>query len=417
MNIAQTAAFRRSLEIMLFRRLRSRLEFLTKHLGKRAVLLQRGPLHQLPLEAVSAAKLLRGYSVGINAHVVSRHVLAMARSRGRHGPKLGSRPLDVLAQGGAVQLDAVEHIRPSILQKDAFFVDLKKVAPGARGPSVKIHWAAPGATPQAQHETMHDQFVLQLHGVRRWILCPRGLAKVPSNGQEAELDGCVPLTLRRGDLLYIPSLSWNWALPGPGFSAHLLLGVLPFQVADLMVAGGATQHLAAMKASPLVGQVLPLWSQPKREMPVPRAVQELCLRLPWETKPKALKHCSMPALQLALQRLYIGAGMSERHLVHAQLAAQQAKRSSAEAKHADGPGDIPKLPSIPKPPLHEHHHQRRRRELLFIALMGPVLLAALVICTWICCPPQKDHRGRRGRRAARVAEAASKEDALAKKQQ
>lgn len=393
----------------------SRLEFLTEHLSKRAVLLRRGPLHQLPLEAVSAGKLLRGYSMGINAHEVSRQVLAKTKSKRKHGPKLGSRPLDVLAQGGAVHLDAVEHVRPSILQKDPFFTDLKKVAPGARGPSFKVHWAAQGASPQVQHETMHDQFIVQLYGVRRWILCPRGLAKVPSTGQEAKLDGCLPVTLRRGDLLYIPPQSWNWALPGPGLAAHLLLGALPLQVVDLLVAGGATQQLAGMKTTSLVGQVLPLWHQPRPEAPVPMAMQELCLRLPWETKPKALKHCGLQALQLALQRLYIGAGMSERHLVHAQLAARQAKRSFAEAQSTAG--DTQKAPSIPPPPSPEYHRQRRRRELLFLTLMGPVLLVGLVICTWICCPTQKDHRNRRARRKARVAETESKEEALAKKQQ
>ncbi|CAE8603778.1 unnamed protein product [Polarella glacialis] len=219
---------------------------------------------------------------------------------------------------------------------------------------------------------------MQIHGARRWSICPRGLEQPPSTSKEAAARGCALVMLRRGDALYLPSKSWHWAFPGPGLSAHLVLGVLPLVASDLLIAAGAQKHLAGMGHSPLLGEPLPLWAYHGRyEAAAARPIAELCRRLPWKGSKGAMEAvCSPTSLALALQRLVLGFNGPRAHAV----------RVVGEASAAFEDRSQPSEPALGQ---RQTWQGKRRLYMLAIFTLAPLLLLVVTAFTWLCCMKPK----------------------------
>ncbi|CAJ1342497.1 unnamed protein product [Effrenium voratum] len=304
--------------------------FLENDLGLQPLLLRRGPLHALPLAAATAAQLLKGYSLGINAHVITAR-------RSREVP-FGEDALEAVARGLAVQLSELERYRAHHLLGGQLLRQLRKVAPGARSPTLSLVWAAPYASPQPKPST-EQRLLLQLYGARQWSICP---------------GPCQRLMLRRGDALYMPPGTEHVALPGPALSAHLLLRFQPLTLRELMLAAGASGF-----AGPAAFRPLPLWN------PQP-PLAELCLQLSWQRG----HACQEDRLRIALQRLVLGAAPRPKGPPTPKAAIVSAV-----------PAPAPEAEMVKQEPA---GRQRRRRELLFLAMLWPVLILVTILA-FLCC--------------------------------
>ncbi|CAK9111740.1 Hypothetical protein (Fragment), partial [Durusdinium trenchii] len=230
-------------------------EFLETSFRQREPLcLQRGPRHPLPLSSSTAADLLHSYRMGINAHVVESRGQP---KRGQAVPHLGLKPLQVLAMGHAVRLERLELRRASSLRRSSLWRSLEAVAPGPeRSPSLSLTWAppmvssCPGGRGVSTNSTSH-QLHLQLFGARRWTLC----ATSPTPARETW--ECQHVTLRRGDLLYVPPGLRHYASAGAALSAHLTLQLQPLTLHELLSAAGGGG--GGIRPSSLLAEPLPLW--------------------------------------------------------------------------------------------------------------------------------------------------------------
>eukprot|EP00933_Yihiella_yeosuensis_P005220 TRINITY_DN109698_c0_g1_i1.p1 TRINITY_DN109698_c0_g1~~TRINITY_DN109698_c0_g1_i1.p1 ORF type:complete len:560 (+),score=82.72 TRINITY_DN109698_c0_g1_i1:31-1680(+) len=374
----------------------SKKEFWEEHFGRKAVLLKRGPLHPLPFAAATAAKLLKGFTMGINAFEIEQQVRRKPKNdHYSQKMRVGEKPLKTVAQGKAVRLENVQRFRPRILGHDPFLSALRGLAPGSRGPTMNLYWAPPNVSPQPPHEATHEQFIVQLYGAREWTICPRGLESVPASGLEARSSGCIQAYLRRGDALHIPSRTWHWSTIGPGLSAHLVIGALPLVAADLLIAAGAQRHLTVMRSVPLLGEPLPLWPYHGQyhQAAAAESVVALCKGLPWhDPESDKLNFCRPSVLTTALQRLLVGSGESA-------TGASWARTISAE-RLAEEPRPLQPPPTqrassstatersrsstTPLQSVSAQRSERRRRDMLLIALVGILLLmvGVALICAY-----------------------------------
>lgn len=243
--------------------------------------------------------------------------------------------------------------------------------PGDRGLDLSLTWAAPRATPQPMEQVGDERFIVQIFGARRWSLC--GRHATPGNAAD-----CSVVTLRKGDLLYLPSRTWHFASRSPALSAHLALTAAPLVFADLLSAAGATAEMKAM-SSPLLAKPLPFWSTP-----LLGRLEGQCVLLPWPLARRAAGVCSQESLHLALQRLLVGTTPRK---------PQPARRASASRDPTAAPASSEKeVKKGTKPAPRSDHRARRRRELVFIAFLGPVLLFLVVVLTYCCCPTPQGRR-------------------------
>lgn len=238
------------------------------------------------------------------------------RARPRPGtPRPGAPAIAALARGQAVRLDRVDTKRPGLLKWDPFIEALSRTAPG-RALAVDITWAAhkAPALPGPQELRM-DQVVFQIYGARRWTVCSAwassknqaAFPRVPQGSivNTSKLQGsCASVTLRRGDMIYIPARARHWTSAGPGSSAHLAFGVVPMVLADYLTTAGFQSHIATLAGSPLLGAPLPLWRHRNIEGAT-QDVAEMCSKLPWPNRSvdAAALACGNSGVRLVLQRV------------------------------------------------------------------------------------------------------------------
>eukprot|EP00913_Durusdinium_trenchii_P007903 g7415.t1 len=110
--------------------------------------------------------------------------------------------------------------------------------------------SCPGGRGVSTNSTSH-QLHLQLFGARRWTLC----ATSPTPARETW--ECQHVTLRRGDLLYVPPGLRHYASAGAALSAHLTLQLQPLTLHELLSAAGGGG--GGIRPSSLLAEPLPLW--------------------------------------------------------------------------------------------------------------------------------------------------------------
>lgn len=138
---------------------------------------------------------------------------------------------ELLLQGATLVLSAVDEMHPPLqrLCEDMarFFVvdpQINVYASWGHSESFGVHWDA------------HDVFVLQVSGAKRWkIYGPSKPAPLFSDKDSNASPPHKPLkslTLRAGDLLYIPRGHWHTAVSNDSPSLHLSLGISALTGAD-----------------------------------------------------------------------------------------------------------------------------------------------------------------------------------------
>jgi len=197
-------------------------------------------------------------------------------------------------------MDRIEWELPHLL-KDPLPVGLGRLAPG-RDVIMSLYWAPPRQVAMTEQQVWHEQFISQLTGSRTWTLCP-GVTSSPPTDRSF----CHDVKLRRGDMLYIPPLTWHWTREGPSESAHLMLGVLPLVMADFVSAGlGDNRAKEAMNVQPIMGSPLPLWAHNNTEDAAP-AIAEVCQKLPFQNATNDMATlCALPMIKMAMRRLIAG---------------------------------------------------------------------------------------------------------------
>jgi hypothetical protein len=86
-----------------------------------------------------------------------------------------------------------------------------------------------GAQGFRRHVDDHDVLVLQLHGVKEWIVTS------PSEAEPSQRETSDKFTLRKGDTLYIPRGFPHEAVTTQSSSLHLTVGIHAFAWGDLLV--------------------------------------------------------------------------------------------------------------------------------------------------------------------------------------
>lgn len=183
-----------------------------------------------------------------------------ATRTGEHYSRIDTEQLNqLLAQGATLVLSAMDEIHPPLqrLCEDfaRFFVvdpQINVYASWGHSESFGVHWDA------------HDVFVLQIAGVKEWkIYGPTRQAPLFSDKSSNVRPPRKPLkslTLRAGDLLYIPRGHWHTAVSHDSPSLHLSLGISALTGADYYswVVEQACESLRARQDLPLAANLAAL---------------------------------------------------------------------------------------------------------------------------------------------------------------
>jgi len=351
-------------------------EFFTHIMGRRAVVLHRGSAHGSPLMSRFAAGLLRGFTIGIDAELVTF-------SKRKEVSLKGYPAIEAVAEGRVVRLRSVERKVPR-LTKDPLVAALRRLSPG-RPVTFDLYWVPPNLFMPPQERTF-DQLVQQVSGVRLWTVCGPGvtLPSLPvSSLPEVTFDlltqgSCEQFTLRRGDTLYLPARRLHWTSQGIGSSTHTSLGCTPLVGADLIVVMAKDQLL---QHDPRLAAPLPLWSS-RAEDAVPSLIW-LCGELTWAEE-QSVTMCTVPLIMQALWKL---GAISKPRTAQRSEAVNAANRSN-QPKDTGGGG----------PPLRPRRWLSRERTYLAAWLAQCfALLCASCFGLWICvaaCSLGEESEGR-----------------------
>lgn len=97
------------------------------------------------------------------------------------------------------------------------------------------------------HYDMHDVFVVQVHGSKRWGLASQPyqlpMRNQPYNKSLPDPEPEQEFELYRGDVMYLPRGTIHWGRTNTSASVHITMGVHPVLWADLI--GSAVRRLAA----------------------------------------------------------------------------------------------------------------------------------------------------------------------------
>jgi len=318
--------------------------FLEEYLGKRAFLLRRGPLHPRPMERGRAMQLLHGQRTSQEVEVLrgdepTRKGASQSRMSIAQRRKIaqGAPAMKAWERGMAVRFTKVGPRLHLGKAGDRFMKLLKRLAPG-RPMSVDLYGAPNGSRLVWPHEDVHDQFIVQLFGSRRWTVCTRGWKNSnhstslsmppvhhPPGGQ------CLSFVMRQTDVLYLPSYTWHWADAGRSDAMHVGIEFSPMVGFDLVRGLGASRallpglleadavkdyHMLPTGASELskAAQLfapLPLWLFTYAEDAAP-AVSSFCNGLPWHAKEDVSKVCALIAVRVGLLRITGASGRRPR---------------------------------------------------------------------------------------------------------
>jgi JmjC domain len=144
------------------------------------------------------------------------------------------RVLDLFAGGATVVLQALHRWWPPIAR---FCADLELALGHAL--QANAYLTPPGAAGLAPHHDTHDVFVLQVAGVKHWVVrTPAVTAPLAHHQSISELAEAQPVMfetdLHAGDALYLPRGFVHSAATQEGVSLHLTLGVLATTVHDVL---------------------------------------------------------------------------------------------------------------------------------------------------------------------------------------
>lgn len=384
----------------------ARDDFWDQHFGRHSFALLRGPRHRVPVPMSTAKKLLPLYRVGVDADVVGPYLWSAGRRQLPGEPNLRGPATAAIERGRAVRLRNVNRRVRGITSGDPLFKALARLAPG-RGVSSSINWTPPGVAALPPHEETSHQLIVQLHGARRWTVCTRGrypsktalgALDVPSTMQgpmEVKKPGlCTKVMLRRGDALYVPSMTWHWTDKGPRTAVHATWEVTPLIGADLLKVLGMREQFSGAQGlvpSAALGLPLPLWHA--RSENSLTAVADLCADFPKGTLARGAEvMCTVSLVKLALQRLGAAAGASSKAKPRQNMTAEETERARAFSE---------KLVAerIPR-------EARRKKTQLYITIArrfseGLLLLVGVGILLWCCCaepdPDSLAHRRKQTR--------------------
>jgi len=141
-----------------------------------------------------------------------------------------------LRQGGTLILEAIDRIEPQLARfADALSDEI------AAEVHVNLYLSYPGSPGYPIHFDTHDFFILQIEGVKKWEIYPSTTPyplEIPAAFHAPDLysddvAGQPPgperllqrLSLRPGDVLYVPKGYWHQALAEGGLSLHLTVGI------------------------------------------------------------------------------------------------------------------------------------------------------------------------------------------------
>ncbi len=144
------------------------------------------------------------------------------------------RVLELFSGGATVVLQSLHRWWPPLAR---FCGDLE-VALG-HPLQANAYLTPPGAAGLAPHHDTHDVFVLQVAGIKRWVVCtPVVAAPLAYHRSIHELAAAQPVMfetdLDAGDALYLPRGFVHSAAAQEGTSLHLTLGVLATTVHDVL---------------------------------------------------------------------------------------------------------------------------------------------------------------------------------------
>jgi quercetin dioxygenase-like cupin family protein len=122
------------------------------------------------------------------------------------------RVADEFGRGATVVLQSLQRTWPPL---DRFCRRLEAAV--GHAVQVNAYLTPPGATGLAEHADGHDVIVLHVHGEKAWAI-----------------DGLGPLTLRPGDVLYLPAGVRHSASSQQVSSLHLTIGIIPTTVGDVL---------------------------------------------------------------------------------------------------------------------------------------------------------------------------------------
>jgi len=379
----------------------ARDEFWDQHFGRHAFALLRGPRHRVPVPMSSAKSLLQLYRVGVDADVIGPYLWAPGRRQLPGEPSLRGPVSSAIDRGRTVRLRNIHRRLKRVNRGDPLFKSLGRLAPG-RGLTSSIYWTPPGAAALPPHEETFHQIVVQLHGARRWTVCSRGQfpsktalgdIDIPSSLQdiaEGKKPGlCTKVMLRRGDALYLPSMTWHWTDKGANTGVHLTWDVAPLIGADLLKMLG--MGFGDLAPEPSLSLPLPLWHA--REEDSLASVSSLCSSFPKGSLTRGAEvMCAVSLMRLALQRLGALAFSSSKADQRKNMTAEEEERSRAFAK---------KLEKERAP-----REARRKKTQFYVTIArrfseGLLLLVGIIAMLWCCYgetdPDEFDYRRKRAK--------------------
>lgn len=133
--------------------------------------------------------------------------------------------------GSTIVLNALEHRWPTLQH-----LSRTLGAELSSGVQANIYCTPAGGQGFAPHYDMHDVFVAQVHGTKRWRLCSQPYP-LPMHDRPYDKPRSAPqpeheFDLETGDVLYLPRGTVHWATSNAEASAHITIGIHPVLYAD-----------------------------------------------------------------------------------------------------------------------------------------------------------------------------------------
>jgi ribosomal protein L16 Arg81 hydroxylase len=151
---------------------------------------------------------------------------------------------------------------------DSHWPPLRSVVDGVRDAllesvNANIYCSPPNVQGFQCHYDLHEVFVLQVEGVKRWRVF-RPILEAPIEGwrrEDAEevlqTDPYIDVVLRKGDVLYVPRGHWHYAVAQDSISVHVTLGVSCRKGTTFLdwLAGELSQESTWRRNAPLMGGI------------------------------------------------------------------------------------------------------------------------------------------------------------------
>ncbi len=115
-----------------------------------------------------------------------------------------SRIISLAADGATIVLQGLQHLWPPLQR---FTSELEEAT--SHRAQANAYLSPPGATGLRHHADTHEVLVMQVEGVKAW-----------------QVDGLGELTLRAGDVLYLPAWTGHSAAAHEQHSLHITIGLL-----------------------------------------------------------------------------------------------------------------------------------------------------------------------------------------------